>query len=906
MRALETIVAAILLVALTGPDAFAQNGQASSIVGTVADQSGGVVPGVRMSARSPDMIGGDAAAVTDERGQYRFPSLLPGVYELTAEHSGFQTWRRGSIELRAGLGVVVDIRLELAGFEQAASVSASASIVTAPTSAVPTVIDRQWLEHVPLSKDFPSYVNLVPGVSDSIAFGGTPAAISASLDGTDVSQPEFGWPDIQPNVYWLDSIQVVSLGANAQYGEYTGGVMNAVTRSGSNAWSGLFDFWLMRNAWTGDNRRTLDYNTALAFVPPELLEHWDASPQLGGPIKRDRLWVFGGFERYTRKARSGAFGLQPRSPDEPVVNELATKNLVKLTAAGAKSLRLEGYFAADGGTLENGGAGPFTAPEAVFEYTHRREISNARLTWTPSPRTLLEARYGFYNAHNTIGPTPPNSRSGPPGHYDSFLGTSTGNYNWFDETWRRRHIVGMNVTRFAERGAAESHQIKAGIEHERASNRDESGYPGGMSFLDYNGAPDAVVIGDVALVRGVHRRTSAFVQDTWQASDRLTIEPGLRVGSYHGAVPAEGVPTYDTWSASPRIGAAWAVTPDHRTVVRAHYGVYHEALFATVYDQFDPASHPGITVARVIAPNQFQEVTRIGGNSVRMEIDPAVRQPYADEYVAGVDREIGTGMVLRAQYIRRNFRQTVGFIDNGTTWTAATAIDPGPDGVIATSDDLGPITLHYDDGSTPASLLLTNPSNAWRLYEGVQIVATRRARGRWSAEASYTWSRTRGSFDNESGSNAAFSDLGLYGNFTLPDRALYTGFVSTSDRPHDVKILGTVEPCCGIRVSGVYRYLTGRPWSREINVDALTRLFSIGVEPTGARRMDATYNDADLRVEKMFTIARSARIGAYVDVFNINDRGVALSVERRSGPHLGIPKYWHDPRTVRLGFRLTF
>jgi hypothetical protein len=371
-------------------------------------------------------------------------------------------------------------------------------------------------------------------------------------------------------------------------------------------------------------------------------------------------------------------------------------------------------------------------------------------------------------------------------------------------------------------------------------------------------------------------------------------------------VPADGVPGYHTWSASPRIGVAWMVTADRHTVVRAHYGVYHDALFANVYDQFDPASHTATTVAQVIGPNQFQEVTRIGGSSVPMAIDPAVQQPYAEEYLAGVDREIGAGLVLRAQFIRRNFKQTVGFIDTGTTWTTATAIDPGPDGVNGTSDDAGPIALHYDSGSTAASLVLTNPSNAWRLYDGFQIVATRRARGRWSAEASYTWSRSRGSFDNESGSNAALSDLGLYGNFTIPDRALHTGLVSTSDRPHDVKILGTIEPCCGMRITGIYRYLSGRPWAREINVNALTHLLSVGVEPADAHRLDATYNDADVRVEKMFSIRRGTRMGAYADVFNMNNRGVALGVERRSGPRLGAPRLWREPRTVRLGFRLTF
>jgi hypothetical protein len=120
-----------------------------------------------------------------------------------------------------------------------------------------------------------------------------------------------------------------------------------------------------------------------------------------------------------------------------------------------------------------------------------------------------------------------------------------------------------------------------------------------------------------------------------------------------------------------------------------------------------------------------------------------------------------------------------------------------------------------------------------------------------------------------------------------------------------VKVVGTYTPCCGIRVSGVYRYLSGRPWSREINVSPLTRQTSIGVEPTGVRRTDAT-SEADVRVEKMFQIGNTTRVGAYVDAFNVSNRGGALGVERRSGARFGVPRNWRAPRTVQLGLRVTF
>jgi hypothetical protein len=898
------LAAMVFLASLAGPDAWAQNGQLSSLAGTVLDSSGGVIPRVTMTAHSPDMIGGSVVTETNDRGQYRFTALLPGVYELSVIHAGFHAWRRGSIELRPGLGIEVDVRLDLAGVEQVANVSASASIVDIRTSAAPTLIEREWLEHLPLWRNFAGLVNLAPGVSDGVAFGGTPGAISSSLDGTAVSQPDTGWPDAQPSVYWLDTAQVVSLGANAQYGEYTGAAFNAVTRSGSNAWSGLVNAWLTRNGWTGNNRGTLDSNTALLFEPREVLRHWDVSPQLGGPLRRDRLWFFAGFERYVNEQRPAAFTLVPRRADEPVVATVETKQFVKLTAALAPALRLEGFLDAEQGKVENAGAGPLTAPEAVGQYTYPRQAANARLTWSRSPRTLVEARYGFYRSHTTEGPMPPSSTAGPPAHYDSYLGTSFGNYSFFDVRHRDRHLAAATVTRFATHGSA-THELKAGVEHERASFGAEWGFPGGIFYEDYDGAPDLLTFRDVSRRSGEQARTSAFVQDTWQLGSRLTIEPGLRFGVYHGAVPTDGVPAYDTTALSPRIGVAWDLTADHRTVVRVHYGLYHDAVYTNLYDLLDPAANPETIVAQAIGPNQFQEITRFGGTSVRMTIDPGVSQQYAEEYLAGIDRDVGGSVRLRTQYVRRNFKHAVGFIDTGTVWVPATVADPGPDGRAGTADDQGPLTLYYDSGVAPASLLLTNPPNARRHYEALQFVAMTRSNARWSAEVSYTWSRSRGTFDNESLANAAGSDLGQFGNFTIPSRALYTGRVSTGDRPHDAKVVGTYTPCCGIRVSGVYRYLSGRPWSREISVSPLTRQTSVGVEPTGTRRTDAT-SEADVRIEKMFQIGVTTRVGAYLDAFNVANSGGPLGVERRSGARFGVPRTWRPPRTVQLGLRVTF
>ena len=136
------------------------------------------------------------------------------------------------------------------------------------------------------------------------------------------------------------------------------------------------------------------------------------------------------------------------------MDTVETKQFVKLTAALAPALRLEGFLEAEQGQADNAGAGPLTAPEAVGQYTYPRQVANARLTWSRSAQTLVEARYGFYRSHTAEGPMPPNSTAGPPAHYDAYLGTSWGNYSFFDDRHRERHIAAATVTRYATRGSA--------------------------------------------------------------------------------------------------------------------------------------------------------------------------------------------------------------------------------------------------------------------------------------------------------------------------------------------------------------------------------------------------------------------------------------------------------------------
>jgi len=137
------------------------------------------------------------------------------------------------------------------------------------------------------------------------------------FDGTNGNEPGRGVPTVHPNPNWIEELQVVSIGADARYGEFTGAQTNAITRSGSNRFAGLGSYWTTRPDWTGDNRGSLSPALQAQFRPVEIIDRWDLDAQVGGPLKLDRLWFFAGGERYRNILRPQGFGTVAKTAGEP-------------------------------------------------------------------------------------------------------------------------------------------------------------------------------------------------------------------------------------------------------------------------------------------------------------------------------------------------------------------------------------------------------------------------------------------------------------------------------------------------------------------------------------------------------------------------------------------------------------
>jgi hypothetical protein len=903
MSSRRSAALALILVAagLLPATAWAQGRQNSTLTGTVTDESGALLPGVTVTASSPSLIGGPVTSVTDGTGTYRFPAVLPGTYSITATLSGFRTVERSEIRLPVGETVTVDFQLPVASVTDTIVVRGESPVVDVTSSAAPVNIDSELLQNLPTGRFQPDIINTVPGVALNSAFGGETDSNALLMDGVDVSDPEGGTPWAFFNYNWVQEVQVVALGANAEYGEFTGLAANSIIRSGSNQFSGLFEYWTVRPGWLSSNTSSLPEDLQEEFTPEQIESWFDSTAQLGGPIVRDKLWFFSGFQ-FLRENRVPAGASIANTEDNP-------RFLTKINWAASPAVRVEGFFEKDKFDVTGRGTGRFRPPETTIVEPSPEINWNARLTWTVSDRTLVEVRSGGYNGYFPLDPTPPGTVDGPAPRYDLLTGLYSVNTPYFGRFDRRPITTTATVTRYVDQFMGKNHEFKFGFEYQNARVKNQGGYPGDIFYLDYGGEPYLAYLYEGYLQNATINRTSLFAQDTWTVTDRLTLNPGLRINFNRGSVDTSGN-VLSTTPIAPRLGFAWDVAGDHKTLVRGHYGRYHDALLTGTFSFMDTNGLSPFITALVLAPGEFEEIDRIDPET-SFGISEDISQSYVDQFLFGVERELFTDFSLTAQYIRRNFENFMAFTDTGSEYEEVAVTDPGPDGESGTADDGGTFTAFSLLNPGASFRLMTNPDGAFRHYNAFQLIGRKRWSRNWQMLGAYTWSRNRGTIDNINSSNAGGGDSGRNGVFANPNSRINAEGNTAVDPTHEIKVSGTyrVPLLGGFNVSGTYVYRSGQTWARTIQsaFDGALNQGSetIFAEPRGSRRLDAI-NTLDLRVEKTFPIGGGRSFGLYADIFNLNNQGIALTVQDLSGSSFGEPDDWSSPRTVRVGGRFTF
>ena len=306
-RTLRLILTSGLLCAALLIQPVSAQEQRGTVEGTVHDVQEASLSGARIAAVNVAQ-GASLSTTADATGTFRFPSLAPGYYDVTASLPGFASVRFERVEVLLGQVKRLSFVLDVAGLVEELRVSASSPLVDTRQSARAFSLRQDTIDLLPKGRDFTTLVKLAPGANQEPKLGGL------SIDGASASENRFVINGIETTNLlsgvsghavlpeFVDEIQVKSSGYTAEYGGSTGGVINVVTKNGTNTWRGDVLVNVEGDALEGGRRPTLrrvptDSNRAeYVTYPEDTYTRVEPGFAVGGPLKRDRAWLFAAYQ----------------------------------------------------------------------------------------------------------------------------------------------------------------------------------------------------------------------------------------------------------------------------------------------------------------------------------------------------------------------------------------------------------------------------------------------------------------------------------------------------------------------------------------------------------------------------------------------------------------------------------
>ena len=908
-------VVAALAVA---PSAFAQR-TTGTLAGTVTDESGAVLPGVTVSLKG-EMVVGTQTTQSGPQGLYRFGALPAGTYDVSFSLTGFSTLHRSGLRVPVGSTVEANVSLKVSQMAEEVTVTGEGAVVDTTTNQVSTNYDKEWVRNAPVPRfTFFDLINAAPGVnqaqtgdSRSTSLGSAGNENSYQLDGTDFTAPLTGaaWP--WPNTDAIEEIEVLSLGAPAEYGNVQGAVFNVVTRQGSNTFHGDVNFYFQSDGLTGRNTTEAEDGG----LPYTRDKYNDATFHLSGPIIKDKLWFYGSYQ-YQRDYASPA-GVPPEFPNKFDADRVFGKLNWQISAKHKLMFAYhDDYYripCAD--TLCNA----LTAPSTIKVEHGHNPSPNVTYTGVLSDKTYVEARVSGFYGKDHGDPLQDGEPRVNPRYLDLDTGEITGGiYSWYDgDSWKTG--VSAKVSHFAEDFLGGSHDFKFGVQ----ANEGGGDYLGGYNdyIRTYSGVP-SYAYGYLAPghVAGSTRGIGFFADDAFRLNDRLTLNLGVRYDynkAFFDSYPildnnlneigrTQAVDNVYSWnSVAPRIGFNWKMTKDGRTTLKAHYGRYYRGVITGEFDDVGPSVPPLIAFSGEYdaAGNRIGE--EVISDNTNLHVDPDFKNPYTDQYIVGIERELTKDVGLAVNYVYKRGKDFGGWEDIGATYVPVTYSDT--EGADASGRD---ITVYRRESDPSESVfLLTNPSNMFTRYHGVTVQFQKRMADNWQATASFVWSKATGRIGS---SNAG--PIGSVASTAQRFGRDPNDFVNTDgrlnyDRPVNVKVQLVYKLPAGFLVGANYNYQQGRPWARLVQVpsDLINRSSQILAEPMDGSRRVGSWNLLDLRLQKDFGLGKTARFSLFGDVLNTFNNAANDNVGSRLGTSdsFGLKTDFVLPRRLMLGAKLTF
>ncbi|HYN02428.1 MAG TPA: TonB-dependent receptor [Vicinamibacteria bacterium] len=923
------ILSLLLLVAALPVAAQSLTG---TVAGVVKDDQGGVLPGVTVT-----LIGktGNRATTTDAEGAFRFAAVNPGAYSLTTELSGFRAKRQDNVDVGIGKMAEINFTLGVGGVTETVDVIGESPVVDVTSSSTDNTLSQDMLFNMPIRVDNAAseLLNFLPGINDGSAFGGNQDYGNALLvDGVDTRDPDAGsaWTFFSFNI--IDEVQVGGLGANAEYGAYTGAIVNTLTKSGGNRYAGLFDAYYTTADLFGDNvSDEVKAGNASLADPAVLNKKLDLNAQLSGPIIKDKLFFFVNAQRFEID----------EDPSGPLTKrtEVSPRFNGKLTWQPGPNDSLSANFQYDNYNVTGRRPtliGLLTTDELTYQQDSPEAIWGLQWRHLFGTKTFIEAKYTGWWGYYYLDPTVP----GVPLSFDSTAGLysgSAGQYGYYDRT---RNQLNASISHYAE--AFGKHDLKFGVEIERSKVRNRGGYTPAIYYYDYTEYyPKGEYLAfDYSYDTSVKtERESLYAQDAWKPTERLTINAGVRMDFMRGRSEVLDKTVYSATGLAPRLGFAFDLTGNGKTVLKGFYGQYYEGIYADAYYSAVPGVEDFVTYAFDPGGEKcgpagkcFTEDDRSPNTISR--IDPDIKHPRVDEITLGFERELVKNVRLSVTGIWREDKNVQGSVYPDARWTLGSVTTSTAGNDPALQGTTVPVYQWANRSASENNNYITNvdgfryldpngqvlgTASGERTYKAAMFVLDRRFSDRWQGRISYVYSKSEGILNN-TGSNT----YGKSSFYETPTNALVNTFGPlTNDRPHELKIFGSWQiPKAEVMLSGYYRYLSGRTYTpfQRFGASAINFPLSSGRQPfleaRGLRRLDSE-SYLDLRVEKIFKIgAGASRISVYGDFQNILNQGTVISKNAR-WPNVAIagvddpiefegPLSIIEPRRVLLGARWTF
>ena len=927
MAKLTRTTSAALALLFVAASAWAQDGV---ITGRVADASGAVLPGVNVSLTSPAVLGG-RAAITDEQGGYRFGLLPPGVYNLQFELPGFNTVVRQGVQLTTNFTSSLNVVMEVGAVTESITVVGASPLIDVTNAIVATTFTKELTEALPTGHDVFSMLAVTPGVQLTAPdVGGSRAGLRAQfrvfgstsqwnvIEGAIMASLQYEDPDNYQEV----QVAGASKGADAPVG---GSFNNFIVKSGGNTLRGL-TFYDREPLRLQSSNLTEEMTAQGVTNTSSVARYQSVHGDIGGPIVRNRLWWYYGFRNLNSDNWVPGYYNTETSLPEPLYTTLRN-HATKLNYQVTPNNTLTYSAQYNSKSLPNSGASAFVDSASTSLTDFPYWIQGVTYTSVLSNRSTLEVKWGEFGWRWW---TRPGADEIAREDLDTRLVRGSRSAPFVD---RSHHMNISGVYSLNTSGTrAGDHTLRIGYgylyegaPYEFLSPKDDirTFWRGGFQ------RPVEIEIYDTPFsFENEVTHQWGFVNDTWNVG-RLAVSGGVRFDTFlpyyeeqgkSGAGPYQEAVTYPGFSFHrlnglvPRASLVYDVFGSGRTAVKVAYGryMYNAGTMTNANSMMAGFVNPMAKTTRryrwdgtlPFVPDPALLLSTSGGPN--RTLDPELRLPHTDEFVAGIDQQLLADTTVRFTYVRKLERNRMVRQNTAIPFAAynipVQVLDRGRDFASPADDRF--LTVYSLDRAfvgKRADLLTNDPAHKSD-FATYNAEVVKRLSNRSQVLAGFdvshyqTWS-----FASAISQDIA-SDTGG-GPPQDPNRANFSNYL---DYWHwQFKTLASYELPYGIGASGSVRLTKGEPYGRSLNVAGLTQgSVTLTVEPQGTFFYD-TVKLVDLRFAKTIPIGKG-RLEGLFDLFNLTNSSAILGLNNQTGASYGQVLTTVNPRIARLGVRWSF